>query len=58
MVRREGATPTLQAKGLEFSVDHVFDQGQAECYEQGVRERVCISTCTCISKQKYYKKHI
>ena len=42
VVRREGATPTLQAKGLEFSVDHVFDadQGQAECYEQGVRERV------------------
>ena len=42
VVRRQGATPTLQAKGLEFSVDHVFDadQGQAECYEQGVRERV------------------
>ena len=42
VVRRQGAAPTLQAKGLEFSVDHVFDadQGQAECYEQGVRERV------------------
>ena len=42
VVRRQGAAPTLQAKGLEFSVDQVFDvdQGQAECYEQGVRERV------------------
>lgn len=42
VVRRQGAAPTLQAKGVEFAVDHVFDadQGQVECYEQGVRERV------------------